>query len=69
MREKLKDAYKVGKIENYYGGLQVFAIKADDGVEKYSWGIGDWDGTEEESIPKYLFDALMKFKEEGERNV
>ena len=48
-------------IGNYYGGLEV---KEEDG--KYLWGIENWDGTDFEEIPKYLYDALIKFSEQGE---
>ncbi len=50
----------IGDIGNYYGGLEV---KAVDG--KFFWSIEDWDGPLWEEIPKYLYDALIKF--EGER--
>jgi hypothetical protein len=45
-------------IGNYYGGLEV---KEEDG--KYLWGIGNYDGTEFEEIPKYLYDALIKYRD------
>ena len=48
-------------IGNYYGGLEV---KEEDG--KYFWGIENWDGTEFEEIPKYLYDSLIKFSKQGE---
>jgi len=48
-------------IGNYYGGLE---IKEEEG--KYFWGIENYDGTDFEEIPKYLYDALIKFSEQGE---
>ncbi len=48
-------------IGNYYGGL---GIKEEEG--KYFWGIENYDGTDFEEIPKYLYDALIKFSEQGE---
>lgn len=47
---------KIKKIKNYYGGLE---IKKDHG--KYYWGIEDYDGIDYQEIPKYLYDALVKF--------
>lgn len=49
-------------IGNYYGGLE---IKEEEG--KYFWGIENWDGTEFEEIPKYLYDSLIKFSKQNER--
>lgn len=48
-------------IGNYYGGLE---IKEEEG--KYFWGIENYDGTDFEEIPKYLYDALAKFRDEYE---
>jgi len=45
-------------IRNYYGGLE---IKEEDG--KYYWGIENYNGTKYEEIPKYLYDALVKFRD------
>lgn len=50
------DGKKIKKIKNYYGGLE---IKKDHG--KYYWGIEDYDGIDYQEIPKYLYDALVKF--------
>jgi hypothetical protein len=50
MKEKL---YKVGQIENYYGGL---VMKETDG--KYFWGIEDWNGTTWEMIPFSMYTCL-----------
>lgn len=46
-------------IENYYGGLE---IKEEDG--KYYWAIENYDGTKYKEIPKYLYDSLVKFRDE-----
>lgn len=47
----------IGEIGNYYGGLKV---KEENG--KLYWGIKNYDGTEWEVIPKYLYNALLKFE-------
>ena len=52
-------AKQAGNIGNYYGGLNI-AISDD----KYYWGIENWDGTEWEEIPKYLFDAINRYEDE-----
>ena len=52
-------AKKAGNIGNYYGGLSI-AVSGD----KYYWGIENWDGTEWEEIPKYLFDAINRYEDE-----
>ena len=49
----------IGNICNYYGGVDV---QEEDG--KYFWGIDDWDDTRYEEIPKYLYDALVKYQTE-----
>lgn len=50
----------IGNIGNYYGCLEV---KVEN--ERYFWGIENWDGTHWEEIPKYLYDALIKFEDES----
>jgi hypothetical protein len=50
----------VGTIGNYYGSLN---LMKEDG--KYHWSIENYDGHDWEEIPKYLYDALMKFDNEG----
>ena len=54
-----KEIY-IGNIGNYYGGL---AIKKEN--DKYYWTITGYEGDEYEEIPQYLFDALIKFKNES----
>ena len=49
----------IGSIGNYYGALEV---KEEDG--KYFWAIADYDGTEWEEIPEYLYAALIKFQDD-----
>ena len=59
--EKNEDKFTtVGGIGNYYGDL---TVSSNNGV--YQWSIEDWNGCHWEDIPKYLYDALIKF--EGER--
>ena len=48
---------KIKKIRNFYGGLEIKQGKAG----KYYWGIEDYDGIDYQEIPKYLYDALVKF--------
>lgn len=50
----------IGEIGNYYGGL---SVKESD--RKYFWSIENWDGDNWEEIPKYLYDALVKFHKES----
>lgn len=47
----------IGEIRNYYGGLY---IMAKDG--SYYWSIEDYNGSEWQEIPYYLFEALCKFE-------
>ena len=49
---------EIGGIGNYYGGLLV----TEDGG-KYRWEIEGYAGHSEE-IPKYLYEALMRFQDE-----
>ena len=52
------DSYqRVGKIENFYGGLYV---EESDG--KFSWFIDGWGGSGEE-IHESLYRELIKFKD------
>lgn len=53
---------KIGDICNYYGGLEV---KEENG--KFFWSIEDWAGYGWEEIPKYLYDALIKYEDERVR--
>ena len=52
--------FSVGEIGNYYGGL---SVKVEDG--KAYWSIENWDGSEWEEIPEYLYAALVKFDGES----
>ena len=45
--------YRVGNIENYYGGL---VMRESDG--KYFWGIEDWNGIKWEQIPFSMYTCL-----------
>ena len=47
----------IGKIGNYYGGLNV---KAEE--DRFYWSIEDWDGHSWEEIPEALYRALLKFE-------
>jgi hypothetical protein len=51
----------IGTICNYYGGVDV---QEEGGT--YFWGIDDWDDTRYQEIPKYLYDALVKYETERE---
>lgn len=53
----------IGTIGNYYGGL---SVKEDGG--KYFWSIENYTGYNWEEIPKYLYDALLKFQAEQEQS-
>jgi len=55
---------EIGKIENYYGGLNV---KSEKG--KYYWCIENHDGYWWEEIPRYLYDALLKYQYEFEKGL
>jgi len=54
---------EIGEICNYYGGLN---IVEKDG--KYYWWIEDYHESTKQEIPKYLYDALIKFNTENERS-
>ena len=47
----------IGKIENYYGGLE---IKEEDG--KFYWSIRCYTGHCWEEMPESLYDELNKFE-------
>ena len=47
----------IGRIHNYYGGLEV---RRENG--KSYWGVEDWDGTDWEEIPDSLYRALLRFE-------
>lgn len=49
----------IGMIGNYYGGLHI--VERDG---KYTWYITDYDYDDIQEIPKYLYDALLKFQQE-----
>lgn len=50
--------FKIGKIGNYYGCLEV---KSEN--DKHYWAIENWDGHEWQEIPKELYDTLLKYKD------
>lgn len=50
---------EIGTISNYYGGL---IIKKE--INKYYWAIENWDGTNFQEIPKYLYKVLIKYNKE-----
>ena len=50
---------QIGTIGNHYGHLEA---KEEDG--SYWWCIENWNGHYWEEIPKYLYDALIKFEKE-----
>lgn len=51
-------AKRIGKIGNYYGGLEV---TVEGG--KYYWGIENYGSTHWEEIPQSLYDELIKFQD------
>ncbi len=53
---------QIGEISNYYGHLIVFEEKS-----KYYWTIEDYGHSYEEEIPKYLYDALVKYENERKK--
>lgn len=58
--EDLAGVRPIGGIGNYYGGLYVW-----DRGGVTLWGVENYDGVGWEEIPRSLYDALMAF--EGER--
>ncbi|NCC34327.1 MAG: hypothetical protein EOM24_20290 [Chloroflexia bacterium] len=56
---------RIGTIVNYYGALNVYE---KDG--KFFWYIEDWDPKDvySEEIPKYLYDALMRYERNREKH-
>ena len=60
---KNQNDMKIGTIGNYYGHLEV---KEEYG--SYWWDIENWNGDYWEEIPKYLYDALIKFENERKQN-
>jgi hypothetical protein len=53
----MEEGIKIGNINNTYGDLRV---KEENGL--YYWGIENWDGTNWEEIPEFLFNTLIQFK-------
>jgi len=53
---------EIGTIGNYYGGLSVLK---EDG--KFFWGIENWDGTHWEEIPESLFNTLIEYENNREK--
>jgi hypothetical protein len=47
---------QIGNLENHYGPISAFSKNG-----KYYWAIEDYDGTNTEAIPAFLYTALMKF--------
>lgn len=54
-QEDLKEATKIGKINNYYGGLYVAELNG-----KYYWSIENYSGFIWEKISEKLYKALLK---------
>jgi hypothetical protein len=50
---------KIGTINNYYGGL---LIKEENG--EYFWAIENWNGDHYKPMPKDLYEHLLKYEEE-----
>ena len=55
-----QEQFKVGKIYNYYGNLNV---KVEEG--RAYWSIEDYSGFEWQEIPDYLYEALVRFEGEN----
>lgn len=55
---------KFNEVCNYYGVLE---IKEEN--DKYYWGIENWDDMDWSEIPKYLYEALLKYHNEKDKNV
>lgn len=54
---------QIGSISNYDGHLEVY-----ESGGKYYWYMDDYDIAEDhEEIPKYLYDALVKFETERDK--
>ena len=54
---------QIGTISNYDGHLEVY-----ESGGKYYWYMDDYDIAEDhEEIPKYLYDALVKFETERDK--
>lgn len=51
---------EIGEIGNYYGCLNA---KEEGG--RFYWSIENYDGHHWQEIPKYLYDALVKFETES----
>lgn len=58
----IHDIVDIGEIGNYYGGLKIG--RSDTGG--FYWSITDYNGDDWEEIPSYLYDALIRFKQETE---
>ena len=53
---------EIGSIGNYYGSL---TVRMDE-LGYCFWSIENWDGHNWESIPRSLYDELVKFEKGGE---
>lgn len=56
LEEEIQDSVSIGEIGNYYGGLRVTLWGG-----RYYWGIENYNGTYWESIPKSLYEELVRF--------
>ena len=52
----------IGTICNYYGGL---LVKKEG--KKYFWGIDNFKETKWQEIPKKMYDTLISFEKQSER--
>jgi hypothetical protein len=59
----MRSTIRIGEIGNYYGGL--FIAKEDS---KYYWGIENYDGFFWEEIPEEVYNCLLKYENENNRN-
>lgn len=53
---------EIVEIGNYYGGLDVEEVN-----DKYFWWIEGVSPADKEEIPKYLYDALVKFQKDSHK--
>jgi hypothetical protein len=54
---------RIGEIANYYGCLN---IKKEG--EKFYWGIENYNGTYWEEIPKNLYDSLIEYENNRDKD-
>ena len=58
-RQLDQNAKDIETIGNHYGCLRFSEFE-----DKFYWSITDWYGDDWDDIPKYLYDALLKYHNE-----